>query len=346
MGAVRRIIAKRTRNAVITIFGIIVLNFFLIHIMGDVVYEGHVEELFGVRGPNADNATAQYNCELFGLCTPGGGARPIPDRFVIYLENLVTGNWGLSIHWKQRNVIDVVAPALVWTLFLVGTSTVITILLGMVIGSLSAQSRGKPFDLFATSFSLFFYGMPFFWLALVMQLGFTSRQFGLNWWPVFPASQEYDVQIDAFSWFNLNHVLSAMYHLALPAATLAIGYMAGVSLVMRNALVDVMTEDYVVTARAKGLAERLILSRHVLPNGLPPMVTLIALDMAFILGGAYQVEYVFSYEGLGWVTLEAIFSNDFPVIQFVTVIGGIAVVIANFIADLILVKIDPRIKVA
>lgn len=346
MSEIRRIVMRRARNALITVFGIILLNFFLIHIMGEVTTEGHPEELFGIHAPNADPATAYFNCQLFGLCGPDNKSLPLEQRFVIYVQNLVSGNWGLSLHWKGRNVVDVVMPALTWTLFLVGTSTVVTILLGMAIGSRSAQARGKPFDFFATGFSLFFYGMPFFWLALVLQLGFTTRQFGLNWWPMFPSSQEYDVRIGAFSWLNLDHVLSALYHLILPAGTLAIGYLAGVSLVMRNALVDVMTEDYVVTARAKGLSERLILRRHILPNGLPPMVTLIALDMAFIFGGAYQVEYVFSYEGIGWVTIQAIFNQDFPVIQFVVVIGGIAVIIANFIADLILVKIDPRIKIA
>jgi len=198
----------------------------------------------------------------------------------------------------------------------------------------------------ATGFGLFFYGMPFFWLALVMQLAFTRPQFDLNWWPVFPASLRYDITIDVFSWGRLDHLLSAFYHMVLPAATLSIGTVAGVALVMRNSLIDVMTEDYVVTARAKGLPERLILRRHVLPNGLPPMVTLIALDMAFIFGGAYQVEYVFSYEGIGWVTITAINAFDFPVLQFVVVLGGIAVVIANFLADLVLLKIDPRIKVA
>ncbi|MGQ0796599.1 MAG: ABC transporter permease, partial [Methanobacteriota archaeon] len=144
---------------------------------------------------------------------------------------------------------------------------------------------------------------------------------------------------------NLSHVLSALNNLILPATTLALGTVDGVSLVMRNSLVDVMTEDYVVTARAKGIAERMILRRHVLPNGLPPMVTLIALDMAFIFGGAYQVEYVFSYEGIGWVTITAITQLDFPVIQFVVLLGGFAVVVANFLADLVLLKIDPRIKV-
>ncbi len=124
-----------------------------------------------------------------------------------------------------------------------------------------------------------------------------------------------------------------------------IGTFAGVSLVMRSSLIDAMTEDYVVTARAKGLAERLILRRHVFPNGLPPMVTLVALDMAFIFGGAYQVEYVFSYEGIGWRTIQAIDFADFPVLQFIVVMGAVAVVAANFIADLILIKIDPRIKI-
>jgi len=236
-------------------------------------------------------------------------------------------------------------PALGWTIVLIGTSTVITILLGMTIGTLSAAKRGQAFDIVMTGFSLFFYGMPFFWLALVVQLTFTRPQFGLNWWPVFPSSLKYDTSIDIFNWLRLDHILSALYHLVLPATTLAIGTVAGVSLVMRNSLIDVMTEDYVVTARAKGLPERLILRRHVLPNGFPPMVTLIALDMAFIFGGAYQVEYVFSYEGIGWVTITAIYSFDFPVIQFVVVMGGVAVVIANFLADLVLLKIDPRIKV-
>ena len=336
-------ILRRFRNMLITILGIIVLNFFLVSLTGDPL------SLIS-RAPNISPNIRDNTCVRLGLCAwdATGNATPLdlPTRFVNYGRNLLTGNMGTSFYWKDRPVVDVIFPALGWTLLLIGVSTVITILMGMAVGAVSAQHRGRAFDIMATGFGLFFYGMPFFWLALVMQLAFTRPQFDLNWWPVFPASLRYDITIDVFSWGRLDHLLSAFYHMVLPAATLSIGTVAGVALVMRNSLIDVMTEDYVVTARAKGLPERLILRRHVLPNGLPPMVTLIALDMAFIFGGAYQVEYVFSYEGIGWVTITAINAFDFPVLQFVVVLGGIAVVIANFLADLVLLKIDPRIKVA
>ena len=339
MSEVRRVVAKRSINAVITIFGILTLNFFLINFMGDPL------DLLVPRAPSIPENYRLENCIRYGLCGPDGKPLTVPERFWLYLQNTVTGNWGVSYYWKGASVLNIVMPALGWTIILIGTSTVITILLGMALGALSAQRRGRAFDIATMGFSLFFYGMPFFWLALVMQLSFREPQFGLNWWPVLPTSQEYDVGIAGFSWSNFDHVLSVLHHLILPATTLALGTVAGVSLVMRNSLIDVMTEDYVVTARAKGLAERMILRRHVLPNGLPPMVTLIALDMAFIFGGAYQVEYVFSYEGIGYVTITAITQFDFPVIQFVVVLGGLAVVIANFFADLILLRIDPRIKV-
>ncbi len=339
MSDIRRVVLRRLRNAIITIFGIIILNFFLINVMGDpLTLIGH--------SPRTSADVQKVTCIRLGLCDANGNELDLFQRFVSYMRDLFTGNMGDSFYWKGTSVLDVITPALGWTLLLIGTSTVITILIGMVIGALSAQQRGRPFDLTATGFSLFFYGMPFFWLALMMQLTFTKQQFGLHWWPVFPSSQEYDFSIAIFDWTKFEDILSALYHLVLPATTLALGTFAGVSLVMRNSLIDVMTEDYVVTARAKGLAERMILRRHVLPNGLPPMVTLIALDMAFIFGGAYQVEYVFSYRGIGWVTITAINNYDFPVLQFVVVLGGIAVVIANFLADLILLKIDPRIKVA
>jgi peptide/nickel transport system permease protein len=336
---VRRLVLRRGRNAVITIFGIMTLNFFLINFMGDPT------ELLAPRDPKIPDEYVQTNCIRYGLCGPDGKPLTVPERFWLYIQNTLTGNWGVSYYWKGASVLNIVMPALGWTIILIGTSTVITILLGMALGALSAQRRGRAFDIATMGFSLFFYGMPFFWLALVMQLSFREPQFGLNWWPVLPTSQEYDVGIIGFTWANFDHVLSVLHHLILPATTLALGTVAGVSLVMRNSLIDVMTEDYVVTARAKGLAERMILRRHVLPNGLPPMVTLIALDMAFIFGGAYQVEYVFSYEGIGYVTITAITQFDFPVIQFVVVLGGLAVVIANFFADLILLRIDPRIKV-
>ncbi len=338
MSDIRRVILRRIRNVVITIFGIMALNFFLINLMGDPV------TLLTPRGPKTDMTLYNINCVRFGLCGPDGKPLDIFTRFWLYIVNTFQGNWGTSYFWREP-VFDLVMKDLSWTLLLVGTSTVITIIIGMVLGSLSAQKRGQPFDLATTAFSLFFYGMPVFWLGLMLQMMFTKQQFGLHWWPVFPTSQRYDYSLGAVFELRPDMILSAIYYLILPATTLALGTVAGVSLVMRNSLVDAMTEDYVVTARAKGLAERLILRRHIMPNGMPPMVTLIAMDMAFIFGGAYQVEYVFSYEGIGYRTIAAINALDFPVIQFIVVLGGVAVVLANFLADLILLKIDPRIKI-
>jgi peptide/nickel transport system permease protein len=128
--------------------------------------------------------------------------------------------------------------------------------------------------------------------------------------------------------------------------TLAIGTVAGVSLVMRSSLIDTLTDDYILTARAKGLTDYQVLRRHALPNGMPPMIALIAMDVAFIIGGAYQVEVIFNYPGIGYRTIKAIYDLDFPVLQFIVVIGGVAVVIANFVADMLLLYIDPRIKIA
>src|SRR3989442_6104662 len=169
---------------------------------------------------------------------------------------------GTTFYWKGTPVIDVILPALGWTLLLIGTSTVITILIGMVVGALWAQMRGRRFDIAATSFGLFFYGMPFFWLALIMQLSFTRPQFGLNWWPVFPSSQEYDFSIAVFSWTKVSNLLSALYHLILPATTLALGTVAGVPLRVSNSPLHPMPEDYACLGRAAGSPFRLVLPRH------------------------------------------------------------------------------------
>ncbi|MGQ0798012.1 MAG: hypothetical protein ACT4OI_09175, partial [Methanobacteriota archaeon] len=189
MGDIRRLVLRRGRNAVVTVFGIMVLNFFLINFMGDPV------ELLAPKDPKIPDEYVQVNCKRFGLCGDDGEPLTVPERFWLYLQNTFTGNWGISYFWKGADVLDVVVPAFAWTILLIGTSTVITILLGMALGALSALRRGRAFDIITTGFSLFFYGMPFFWLALVMQLTFRQSQFGLNWWPVLPTSQEYDVSI-------------------------------------------------------------------------------------------------------------------------------------------------------
>ncbi len=269
------------------------------------------------------------------------------EQFLIYLQKLFTLDWGISYNYK-RPVADILLHDLSWTLLLVGTSTVFTILIGMLIGAYAAVRRGKPFDFLSTGIGIFLYGMPIFWLGLVLQALFRSNsplRSWFTWWPALPTSGYFNDRLIPWAW-DWVHIADATAHLILPAMTLSLGTLAGISLVMRSSLIDVMTEDFTITAKAKGLSDGQVLRRHILPNGMPPMVSLIALNTAFILGGAYQVEVVFRYQGIGFRTIEAIENLDYPLLQFIIVIGGVAVVIANLVSDFVLLLLDPRIKIS
>jgi len=322
-------------NAGITIFGIVCLNYLLIRLM-----PGDPSLSIVPRDPKF-RALRGYVISFFGL------DRPPWEQFVIYLQKLFTLDWGISYQYR-RPVVEILFRDLGWTLLLVGTSTIITVLIGIAIGSYAAVRRGKPFDLLSTGFGIFLYGMPIFWLGLVLQSAFQKNSFiqGVApWWPTLPTSGYFDDRLIPWNW-DVVHVADALVHLLLPALTLSLGTLAGISLVMRNSLIDVMTDDFVTTARAKGLSPFQVLRRHILPNGMPPMVSLIALDVAFILGGAYQVEIIFHYQGIGFRTIEAIGALDYPLLQFIIVIGGVAVVIANLLSDFLLLWLDPRIKIS
>jgi peptide/nickel transport system permease protein len=332
----RRIIARRMINVVITVLGIMTLNFALIHMM-----PGDPQLNMIPRDPKFSEALKWDLIDKFHL------NESVPEQYIIYMKNALTGDWGTSYMQNEREVLDIILMDLRWTMLLVGASTIFTIFIGMAIGAYAAYRRGGAFDLSSTAASLFFYGMPMFWFAILLQLLFTSYPLGIDWWPQFPASGYYDTDAHGadFQW-TLPIILSVMKYLVVPSITLALGTVAGISLVMRSSLIDVMTEDYITTARAKGLTDLQVLRRHALPNGMPPMVALIAMDIAFIIGGAYQVEVIFSYPGIGVRTIDAIYTLDFPILQFIVVIGGIVVVVANFLADLLLLYLDPRIKIS
>jgi len=327
---------KRMINVVITIFGIMTLNFLLIHLMpGDPIANVIPKD------PKFDPAIKDELTKKFHL------DRPIYEQYVIYLYNTITLDWGTSYKIVGGKVFDVIMSDMRWTLLLVGTSTVITILIGMAMGAYSAYRRGGAFDVSSTGFSLFLYGMPTFWFALLLQILFTRQPMGMDWWPQLPPSGYWDVdKFGANFVWSVPMVLSVLKYLILPATVLAIGSIAGVSLIMRSSLIDVMTEDFILTARAKGLTDYQVLRRHALPVGMPPMIALIAMDIAFIIGGAYQVEYIFNYPGIGYRTIQSIYNLDFPILQFIVVIGGVAVVLANFISDILLIYTDPRIRIA
>jgi len=330
----RRYVGKRLVNVALTIVGIMILNFLLVHLM-----PGDPTTQMIPRDPKFDASLRWQLVEKFHMNDS------VTTQLAAYMVNTITGEWGTS-YISRRPVFDIIMGDMKWTMLLVGISTVLTILLGIGIGAYSAYRRGGPFDVGATSITLFFYGMPLFWLAIVLQLLFTTHPLAMHWWPQLPSGGYYDTDRYGnqlrFTW---PVVLSIGRYLILPSLTLAIGTVAGISLIMRGSLIDAMTEDYILTARAKGLSDYQVLRHHALPNGMPPMIALIAMNIAFVIGGAYQVEVVFNYPGIGYETMNAIWNLDFPILQFIVVIGGVAVVIANFVGDMLLLYVDPRIRI-
>ncbi len=261
---------------------------------------------------------------------------PMHVQFVTYIKSCLTLNFGNSFIERNTPAMEIVMDHMKWTLILTGTSSILMIVIGMAIGILGAANRGGRFDTFSLVFSLFFYAMPTFWLSMMFVALFSVN---LEW---FPSSRALSIggTLD-WSWESIYDLL---WHLALPAASLTLVSIAAFSIIMRGALTDVMTEEYIITARAKGLSKMKVLRNHAVPNAMLPMVSLIAISLAFIVGGAFQTEYVFSYPGIGWRTILATYEMDYPVLQAAFFIITLTVIVANFIADILLMYLDPRIK--
>ncbi|MGD9962706.1 MAG: ABC transporter permease [Thermoplasmata archaeon] len=326
MASFRRILTRRVFNAIVTILLIALVNFLLFRVM-----PGDPAAMYLPRNPDQDTMALYWaNVERMEL----NGT--LPEQLVSYFIDTFTGEWGYS-YLSKRPVTEVVAVALSWTALLLTVSSVLTFLIGIILGKTAARRRGKPADLVITGIGLFFYGMPIFWFGIMLMVLF-STELG-----ILPSGGY--ITPGTYPSFDPAAMLDIAIHLVLPVATLVIGGIAGIILIQRNSLIDVLTEDYITTAYAKGLSEKQVMRRHATQNARLPIVTTMAMDMAFILGGAFQVEWVFSYKGIGWVTIDAIGKKDYPVLQFVFLIGGIAVVLANLIADLVLVKLDPRVSI-
>lgn len=327
--SMRRVLVKKSVNAVITILIILVANFLLFRVIpGDPA----AQFFRTAQGTHPSQELIDRQREVLGLNDP-------PHvQLAKYLVNTFTGQWGYSFFRRSQLVTDIIAQKAVWTLILVGSSTVFTLWIGAVIGAASAWRRGKPFDLASLGFGFFFYSMPTFWLGLLLVVLF-HRSLGIV--PLFPGSGTLSIPPPT----DLpDLVVDALAHLALPAITLTLVQVSGISIIMRNSLIDVLTEDYIVTARATGASDRQVLKRHAIPNARLPMVTVVALNLAFVLGGAIQVETVFNYDGLGLLTVNAIRDKDYPLLQGLFLLITFCVVIANLVSDFVYAYLDPRIR--
>jgi peptide/nickel transport system permease protein len=315
-------IAKKVVFAIFTILIIMTLNFAIFHLMpGDPI--AMIADQIRLRPEQV-----QRLYELFGL------GKPLWEQYLLYMSQTLQGFLGYS-YYTQHPVTQDIMDRLPNTLLLVGTSTILSIVIGMVIGIVAAARRGSAVDIGAISFGFLGNSVPTFWLGLLLLLIFGVN---LQWFPLrgttsVPSPTE-----------PIALVLDIMWHMTLPTLVLVIIQFGGFALVMRAAMMDVLTEDYITLARAKGVEERTVLYKHALRNAMLPMVTVIALAFGFTFSGALLTETVFSWYGLGRYIWDAILRQDFPALQGIFFIISVMVVAANLLADIIYGFLDPRIK--
>ena len=309
----------------ITVLLILSFNFVLFRAM-----PGDITTTLFPRGAS-DETKAELR-EYYGL------DEPKIVQYFIYMKGVFTGDWGISTAYRKGEpVMDVLWHPVANTLLLVGCGTIVSVFLGVILGRETAWRRGRLGDRVGSAFFLVFYCMPTFLFALIL-LTMSTRY--LPDWPAKGAMgvDYFDLDIPGKIWDRSTHML-------LPMFALTIETIATFSIITRSSLIDVLTEDYMVTAVAKGLRGRQVLKKHAMPNAMLPVVTVIAMNVGWVLSGSIMIEMIFSYQGLGYLTYYAVTSQDYPVLQSAFMLEAIAVVLANLIADMMLLKLDPRVRV-
>ena len=318
----RRYLLSKCLQAVVTLLFVLTFNFFLFRVIpGDPV---------GLLA-RSEHFTPE---DVARLRHEQGLDLPMVEQYVIYMKDVVTGNLGESLR-TGIPVRELIGSRMWPTVLLVGLGTILASWLGVLIGIRGGWRRGSRFDTTSQYSSLVLYAMPEGWLGMLLLLLFSGW---LHWFPAggYASADETGVA----------HVVDLLDHLFLPLLTLTLGYIGGYAIVMRSSMIETINEDFVHTARAKGVPERLVRRRHVVPNAFLPSFTLIILSFGFVLGGAIVIETVYSWPGLGLLTYNAINQLDYPVIQGVFLIASAAVILANLAADITYGYLDPRIKQA
>jgi peptide/nickel transport system permease protein len=350
----RSFIARRIVYSVILLLAVIVVDFVLfIRMPGDPT--AFLVAAFSRESAQQRQAREETLKALWGL------GDPLYIQLFKYFRNLLTWNFGISIV-EQQPIGQLMLSKIPYTLLLLGTSTVLSIIIGIVLGIVAIQRRGGLFDSSSVVGSLIVGSLPTFWIGLVLLFVFCNK---LGWFPgaqAFPLtwaggngpkpivmSPSYSsgvlnmaVTVDASQAWSLFY--GYFSHLVLPLTTLTIFNFGGWLLLTRATMLDAITEDYVVTARAKGLSERSVLYRHALKNASLPIITSAALSFGFILSGAIITETVFSYPGLGAWVFGALDYRDYTVLMAFFYVISICVIVANIVSDLLYGIIDPRIK--
>lgn len=326
----RRYLIGKVVQAFLTLVFVVVFNFFLFRVVpGDPA----ALLLRGTSAFNPDNVE-QLQADL-------GLNEPLPVQFLIYVKDTATLNFGESFFGRGAPVSEVIADNIWPTVLLVGTSAIASAAIGLIIGIYAGWKRGSRFDVGSLGVTLFVYAMPEFWFGILVLMAFAG---GVGPFPALFPTGGYESAASDLT--GIAHVVDVLNHLVLPFTVLTVAYLGEYAIIMRNSLIDIMSDDFVQTARAKGLREKQVLWRHAVPNALLPTMTLTLLSLGFVFGGAITIEYVFSYPGLGSLTVQAIDGNDYPLLQGLFLLFSAAVIVANLVADILYSYLDPRVRAA
>ena len=320
-----RFIVRRFGQAALTIFLIVILNFILFRAM-----PGSPDRVLA-RNPNVSPEAIQQIRERWGIDKP-----LIPDQLIAYIGATFRGDLGNSFAEQGRPVTEVVGSRVGPTLLLFGLGEILAIVIGLALGAYAGWRRGGPLDLVGNGVSLILYSMPYFLLGMILLLIFAST---LHWFPSFGMTS-LGVTHDS----PMAYLADVSAHLVLPVATVALGLIGQYSILMRSSIIETMSDEYITTARAKGITDARILRGHALPNAMLPTVSLIAINLGYVVAGAITVEVVFNWPGLGTLTVDALKSRDYAVLQGIFLVLSISVVFANLGADMIYGRLDPRVR--
>jgi peptide/nickel transport system permease protein len=319
-------VLRHVRGAVFSLLFVTVLNFFLFRVLdGDPVRsQGRARRL-------SPEQTEQLRKTL-------GLDQPLAQQFLTYLKNTFTGELGVSYQTGQ-SVSSLLVGHLWPTLLIVGTASVLAALIGVVMGIKSAWNNGGRFDRWSTYSNLALYSAPEWWLGLLLM---AALAVGFGPLPgIFPTGGLHSPDVDPMT---VGGVIDTIWHMVLPVTTMTLVLLAQFSLIMRSSLIGEMGEDYLRTARAKGLRDALVRRHHAVPNALLPATTVIALRFGFVVSGSITIETVFSIQGFGLLTRQAIDNIDRPVLQGLFLSFSAAVIAANLIANILYGLLDPRTR--
>jgi ABC-type dipeptide/oligopeptide/nickel transport system permease component len=314
-------VTRRIAGALATIFVATTLNFFLFRLA-----PGNAAELS--RVPGASPALEHALTREFGL------NKPLLTQYLSYLRQLVHLNLGVSFS-TQRPVSQTLATAIANTLPMVGVGLVIALGIAVSTGLVAAWFRGTLADQGLRGAALMFYALPAQWLGMMLILLFH------NWLPSAGMSDPF--LINPNGWTKL---MDELRHMILPATTFALVAYGGFMIIIRNSLLQTMSEDYILMARAKGLSSRVVMQRHALRNALLPATTLVALMIGSLVGGVILIETTFSWPGIGQTVYEAIGNRDYPVLEGAFLVLAVSVVLCNLAADLLYTVLDPRVRLS